>query len=321
MRAAVFQSWLAPHFERFVALKRAGGARYCNQVHLLMQADRFLARRSPCPPLRAADVEAFVSSRRHLSARSLGGSVGVLWQALAHALRHGAVAEPLPPRPVIGRGPQRAAYVLNREEFAQLVDAAQRPRPRHPDYVGVTHRTLFGLLVSTGMRIGEAVALDVSDFDPEAALLSIRCGKFRKARQLVLHETTADALSRYLHDRRRPLGQGTATPFFLSCRRQRLTTDAALRAFRKAASLAGVGCCARKPRLHDLRHTYAAWRLEAWYREGRDVSQLLPALSTYLGHVDPAHTYTYLQAHPSLMAQGALRFERVLDALLPEEQA
>ncbi len=66
----------------------------------------------------------------------------------------------------------------------------------------------------------------------------------------------------------------------------------------QASGLAG-------PLEHDLRHTFAVTTLLGWYREGADVAGLLPRLSTYLGHSNPANTYWYLTAIPELLAHAA----------------
>jgi site-specific recombinase XerD len=62
--------------------------------------------------------------------------------------------------------------------------------------------------------------------------------------------------------------------------------------------------------LHDLRHSFAVHRLVAWYRQGADVSRLLPKLSTFLGHIDLAATQHYLTLTPELSEQASRRFER-----------
>lgn len=64
-----------------------------------------------------------------------------------------------------------------------------------------------------------------------------------------------------------------------------------------------------KPRLYDLRHTFAVTTTANWYATGADVAHLLPALSTYLGHISPATTYWYLHACPQLMTEAAKRLE------------
>ena len=66
------------------------------------------------------------------------------------------------------------------------------------------------------------------------------------------------------------------------------------------------------PRLHDLRHSFAVWTLLDWYRAGLDVEARMHALSTYLGHSDPVHTYWYLHAAPELLALAAERQERAM---------
>jgi integrase/recombinase XerD len=76
--------------------------------------------------------------------------------------------------------------------------------------------------------------------------------------------------------------------------------------FRRLCHATGVGAGAPfPPRLHDLRHTMAVKTLLGWYREGVDVHSRLPALSTYLGHRNPAYTYYYLSAAPQLLAHAA----------------
>ena len=53
-----------------------------------------------------------------------------------------------------------------------------------------------------------------------------------------------------------------------------------------------------RPRIHDLRHSFAVRTLVDWYSQGADVQAKLPLLSTYMGHVQPADTYWYLSAAP-----------------------
>ncbi len=61
------------------------------------------------------------------------------------------------------------------------------------------------------------------------------------------------------------------------------------------------------PRLHDLRHRFAACTLVDWYRAGVNVEQRLPYLATYLGHVHVNDTYWYLEAVPELLALATER--------------
>ena len=71
----------------------------------------------------------------------------------------------------------------------------------------------------------------------------------------------------------------------------------------------------RRPRIHDLRHSFAVNTIRRWYEAGLDVEPRLPSLSTYLGHVSPTSTYWYLTATLELMALAAKRLERAKEKL------
>jgi integrase len=80
--------------------------------------------------------------------------------------------------------------------------------------------------------------------------------------------------------------------------------------FRRLCDNAGVGAgTPSRPRIHDLRHTFAVRTLLDWYRAGENVEARVPWLSTYLGHRDPRSTYWYLSAAPELLALAAGRLE------------
>ena len=174
-----------------------------------------------------------------------------------------------------------------------------------------TYRTLLGLLYSTGIRIGEALALNLEDFHREEQNLYVAAGKFRKARWVSLSGTASEALGQYV-EKRQPLGPGEpAAPLFLDCRGRRLCHPTVYDAFRRLLSQCGIPHHRDTgPRIHDLRHTFAVHRLLAWYRDGQDVNARLPWLATYLGHVDIRSTQVYLHATAELLEQVDERFHR-----------
>ena len=96
----------------------------------------------------------------------------------------------------------------------------------------------------------------------------------------------------------------------MSLRRNRLIYAVVQQVFRRLCDDACIGAGApNRPRVHDLRHTFAVRTLLEWHRSGEDVEACLPTLSTYLGHRDPRSTYWYLSAAPELLAQAAGRLE------------
>jgi len=92
-------------------------------------------------------------------------------------------------------------YIYSDIDIAALLGATETLRGA---FRAATYKTLFGLLVVTGMRVGEVVALDDRDFDRRRGLLMIRKSKFGKSREVPLHSTAVTALERY---------RRTPTPF------------------------------------------------------------------------------------------------------------
>lgn len=219
----------------------------------------------------------------------------------------------VPPVDLLARGRRRATpYLYSDEQIAALVAAAASRRTPHRV---ATWQTLIGLLAATGMRIGEAIALDRHGFDPAHGALVV-CGKFGKTRELPLHNSTVQALRRYLGRRDRPASPAGERALFVSMSGRRLDIHDVEKTFSVLRRLAAIeprsATC--RPTLHGLRHTFAVRTLLDAYRSGEDVSLRLMALSTYMGHVDPANTYWYLHAAPELMSVVAERLERHMEA-------
>jgi integrase/recombinase XerD len=222
-------------------------------------------------------------------------------------------AHEVPPDGLIPRRSSRATpYLYSDEEIAALIAAAGRlPRPPRAD----TYRTLIGLLAATGMRGGEAIALDLDDVDWAHGLLVVRNGKFGKSREVALHDSTLAGLEGYLERRRRLCPRPRAPALLLSSRGTRVCHCNLSGTFHQLTRAVGLKprSASCRPRLHDLRHTFAIRTLLDWYREGVDVEARMPLLSTYLGHAKPAATYWYLSAAPELLALAGQRLEQHLE--------
>ena len=216
----------------------------------------------------------------------------------------------VPPDDLLPAQTRRATpYLYTPQEVGDLMRATAILRGSH---VQATYRTLIGLLAATGMRIGEAIALDQGDFDAGGGIVTIRHGKFDKARALPLHPTTVAALQDYLHrdDRPRPLGPPV---LLISSRGKRLRYNTVQPIFQKLLHHCGIAprSATCRPRVHDLRHSFAVSTIVDDYRTG-DPGSRLAILSTYLGHADPGDTYWYLSAAPELLGLAGERLERHL---------
>jgi len=230
--------------------------------------------------------------------------------------RHRAVVDPateIPPVGLLGHVPRRRGqpHIYSDAEIASLLRQARLLLPRR----GLRPRTyiaFFSLLASTGLRLSEACRLTIDDVDLVEGILTIREGKFRKSRLVPLHSTATHALTRYAAYRDACHGASRSGCFFRTDRTPALALAAVEKTFSRLRDRLGWTAQgrARRPRIHDLRHTFAVRRLLRWYEDGVDVDHRVLALSTYLGHAKVTDTYWYLSAVPELMALTAQRFER-----------
>jgi integrase len=212
-------------------------------------------------------------------------------------------------------------YLYTDAQIAALIEAASTLRIAHKT---ATFQTLFGLLAATGMRIGEAIALDRPDFDADARTLTVRNAKFGKSRELPLHSTTTSALTQYLRHGDRPRPVGATEALLLSSVGTRLWVSDVQTCFRALRARAGIlpRSAACRPRLHDMRHSFAVNTLLDAHRVARGAMPL-PTQSTagslaelpyhpHIQHVNPGKTYWYLHAAPELLELAGGRLERHL---------
>lgn len=202
-------------------------------------------------------------------------------------------------------------YIYSENEIKRLLDAAAERGACN--VCASTSRTLILLLYASGLRISEALNLDMADVDLEDGLLKIRETKFYKTRLVPTGKDLTHVLLEYAVLRSERSPRGPDAPFLLTRQGERPSRAGAEEAFKQIRERAGVrrdDGARYQPRLHDLRHTFALARLVRWYREGADVHRLLPQLATYLGHVHITGTQRYLTMTPELLQQASLRFER-----------
>jgi len=198
-------------------------------------------------------------------------------------------------------------YLYSDADIAALMAAARALRSPLP---AATYETLIGLVAVTGMRSGEAVRLDRDHIDWDEGVVTVWNSKFQKSRALPVHPSTLIALERYVRIRDEYVPRPKDPSFFVSTAGTRLNNEND-KTFRRLVRQVGlVSPSGRRPRLHDLRHTFACTVLIGWYRAGVDVEAHLPLLSTYLGHDRPESSFWYLSAVPELLLLASERLER-----------
>jgi integrase len=200
-------------------------------------------------------------------------------------------------------------YLYSEAEIEALMRAAGRIRS---PLKAATYQTLIGLLSVTGMRIGEAIALDRADVELPEGRLTVRRGKNGRSREVALHATTVTALDAYARLRDEFCPRVKDPSFLITNTGMRLhkrTIGNEFDQFRRATGL-DRETLGRQARVHDIRHSFVLRTLLGWYREERDVEAQLPLLSTFLGHVRPSDTYWYFEGAPELLSLAAERLEQ-----------
>jgi integrase len=217
-----------------------------------------------------------------------------------------------PYRALPGRRRRRRPHIFTDDEVRRLMAEAGRARTR-TGLRPLTYTTLIGLLAATGLRPGEALALDIADVDLDAGRLLIRESKFGKSRVVPVDSSTRDALRQYVAQRTTLCPRPQSPALLLSEHGRRLRGNATRRMFAVVSCAIGLRPplqrrrWGRGPRLQDLRHTFATRRLVEWYQAGIDVARVLPTLATYLGHIGIGLTYWYIEAVPELLAHAKTR--------------
>jgi len=209
-------------------------------------------------------------------------------------------------------------YLFSEAEIEALLAAARSLRP---PLRAASIEALIGLLAVSGMRVSEACGLDRSDVELAEGRLTVCRAKNGRSREIPLHPTTVEALTRYARARDElcPVPKDPAA-FFLSGAGGRLTRHLAWHGFDQLRRATGLDqeTLGRRARLHDVRHGFVLNTLISWYRDGGDIEARLPLLSTMLGHVRPAETLWYLEATPELLALACERLERTWEDLPPD---
>jgi len=311
MKAWIFSSCLAVQISAFIDLRRLSGTDYDSQARLLGYFDRFLVEQNVQQPRITREIcDHYQQGLKRLAPRSLGNRLCVVRQLCEYLARtdpSGFIPEPV--RSPASRGSHRP-YIYTNEQVKALLSSASDLPPPH-SLRPHTYRTLFGLLYSTGIRVGEAFALDVEHFFPADQRLYIAEGKFRKSRWIVLSKSTSNALACYLGRRMDRAPNAPDSPLLLNERRQRLCHPTVHKGFMDVLHACAIPWNRELgPRIHDLRHTFAVHRLLAWYRDGEDVNARLPALATYMGHVNISSTQVYLRPTAELLAEVNRRFHK-----------
>ena len=291
--------------ENYLAARHAAGFELKNQSYLVRSFARFAAARGEKHIHTATAID---WASRTVSVAQRDARLKAVCR-FSRYLRAEDRRHELPPSRHFGyRKTRPLPHIYSREEIHRLMDAALKLEPLH-SLPAQTFVTLLGLLAATGLRISEALNLQLSDVTPDGLL--IRKTKFQKTRLVPLHQTVAARMERYLQPRRQ-VRSGRQEVFIDDDRRPLRYWDV-YRTFQQVLKTAGLSpSSGRRYRLHHLRHTFAVRALEASPAGRQRIGRHMLALATYMGHVNIDSTYWYLETTPELLRGIAIAGEAFL---------
>jgi integrase/recombinase XerD len=303
---------LSQHLQRYLSVRRSLGYDLSTSGRVLKQFVSFLDTQN----------EHYVTAELFLQwKQAFGAASQSTWAHRLSMVRQFALwlhsldaAHQVPPQSLIpSRYRRKSPYIYSQEDIRRIVEEAAH-LPSQNGLRAITYPAFFGLVSVTGLRISEAIALQVGDVDLENGIINVRQGKNGRQRLLPLTECTNTYLNEYTRKRNRLLAH-SAEAFFVSDEGLPLTDCTVRYNFAQVCQRIGLRAAQRfhrhgvGPRVHDLRHTFAVRVLINWYKQGKDINEELLKLVNYLGHQNLKHTYWYLEAIPELLALASQRVE------------
>lgn len=305
-----FHSCLREYMESFVALRRMSGTDYQSQTKLLKYFDNFLRKENlRATFLSQGIVDSYLSSISHLSPRSQQNRLSVIRQFCCHLSlfeSHCYIPELRSIKNISSTS--YMPFIFSKDQVRRLLATCSSLLPEN-SLRPYTYRMLFGLLYTTGLRVREALFLDIHDLHLESNRLYVRKGKFSKQRWVPLSTSTCSMLIKYLAIRQNTLAITPDAPLFINLKFKRLNYSNVNYTFNCLLNQCNITeSKTSKPVIYSFRHSFATHRLLEWYQDGKDINSRLPALATYMGHVDIRSTQAYLHATAELLEQTNQKF-------------
>lgn len=305
-----------------VASRHCGGYRFKVQERVLRQfVDHCRREGYPDGSITKEAVEGFLYGR-HLRSSTIRRNELALRQLVDHAHAFGWDAY-TPAAATRVRVRHQPPYVLTDEEVRRLFNAIDSQPMSAYSNKALVDPVLFRVLYGAGLRISEALNLQLPDVDTPAGTLRIRNSKNGESRTVPITTRLAATLDAYVVAAH-PVPE-TDDYLFYSRAAGRPTNQATIYTrFRGYLADAGIPHFTGGPRPHSLRHGFAVANLRGWAAQGADLAVMLPYLACYMGHADLRGTQYYLRltadAYPEVMAKAQVRFGYTIPGP-PEDQS
>lgn len=292
----VFTGLHGPHISGFLKYKRSIGLRYGktyvndlqNLNHLLneMEGERMI--------LSSQTYEVYMAKSRQLSSGTRYRKSCVFRQYAIYLRNLGFNDIYVPETKRLKVSTDFTPYIFTKDEISAIFIALNQLTFIAYKNSADFYRVLIALLYTTGMRLGEALSLKVSDADLVNGILKIESGKGNVSRLVPMHPTMTNRMLEYKNKHVKP----DDYYFFTSPSRGKRGAHVVLKVFQKTIlPKAGINVMHNnhKIRIHDLRHTFCCHTLNSMAEKGIDTRSVIMYLSAYVGHKGIESTEWYLR--------------------------
>lgn len=298
-----YNSTYGLHITKFIEMKRALGFKYTTAAVILAQIDHLAEKMVERSTGITKDfAEMWGSRRSHESDAYRYTRIMILAQFSSYLndLGFQSYIPSLPHYPKSSFIP----YIYSQKEIEALFKACDdlRLKDVQKDSCLIVMPALIRLLYGTGLRISEALSLRDKDVNLDENYLRVRDCKNGKERIIPISDSLAAVCKEYAKFRDQiPLGKTKSGYFFTKLDGSKCGPGVR-DWFKKCLDNAAVKYSAtgQRPRIHDLRHTFAVTSLANMVRDGIDLYASLPILSGYLGHQSIGATNHYVRLTASM---------------------
>ena len=311
------EGFFKPYFAKFIEFKRGKGEKVAQSTMIRLRKLNNSLNCYNVSHISEQMVEELLAPRGGLSESERQYMTSSLRQFCSFLTLLGIDAAIVPPKYMRAARSEFRPYIFSDNELHRLASAADAlPPARRSSVHQQVYPVLVRLLIGTGMRIGEVLALTRADVDPSNGVINVINGKNGVSRYIPV----ADSLKKILHDYAETIDMAEGNkPFFTSSYTgEHLTYSAMKYMFPKMFRAAGIYMADGKtPNIHSIRHTFCTKSLEKMLESGMDVYTAVPILAAYVGHVNYMDTEKYIhfteQGHEDFVQK-----ESSLGSLFPE---
>lgn len=288
------EGFFRPYFEKFIEFKRGKGEKVASSTLIRFRKLNNSLNQYQTNQISEKMIRELLAPRNGLSEIERQYMASNLRQFCSFLALLGVNAAAVPPKYMKITRCEFRPYIFSNEELHRLVVVADS---LSPSYRTKSHQQIYPVLVKmligTGMRIGEVLALKRGDVDPINGVVKVINGKNGVSRYIPVSDSLKMVLSSYaktidMSDEDKPF-------FISSYTGGHLTYDAMKYMFPKMFKVADIYMAdGRTPNIHSIRHTFCTRSLEKMLDSGMDIYTAIPILAAYVGHVNYMDTEKYI---------------------------